>query len=78
MNYSLIKLWVFIDKEDTSHFKVTEIDGLDEDTAFTQNITNLNFAVGVFPKTFGFFKGDIEDYLDVSLVLKSGRSNTVD
>ena len=78
VNYSVIKFKVFLNKEDTTHFMVTELDGIDETKTFTQNITNLNFAIGVYPKKFGPFKGNIEDFIDVNLQIIKGRKNLVD
>ena len=52
-----------------------ELDGLDEDRAFTQDITNMNFAIGVYPVNFGFFSGNIEEYLDVTVEVIGARLN---
>ena len=40
--------------------------------------TNLFFAVGVYPKEFGFFRGDIEEYLDIIATVSPGRVNEID
>ena len=78
VNYSVIKFNVFLNKEDTTHFMLTELNGLDETKTFTQNITNLNFAIGVYPKKFGIFNGNIEDFIDVNLQIIKGRKNRID
>ena len=78
LNYSAYKLQVLLKREDTNHFSVTELDSLDQSRAFDQNVTGFNFAIGVFPKFFGSFQGNIEDFLDIRFILQSGRANRVD
>ena len=41
-------------------------------------MTNFNFAIGVYPKRFGFFWDNIEDYLDITVNMNSGRANEFD
>ena len=41
-------------------------------------MTNFNFAVGVYPKSFGIFRDNIEDYLDITVMMNAGRANHVD
>ena len=41
-------------------------------------MTNFNFAIGVYPKRFGYFFGNIEDFLDVTVRISAGRINEVD
>ena len=77
-NYSVIKFKVLKNKEDTSYSTVTQLNGLDPENLITQEMTNFNFAVGVFAKRFAFFGDDIEDYLDITVNMYAGRANEVD
>ena len=52
-----------------------QLDGLDEDRAFTHDITNMNFAIGVYPTKLNFFTGNIEEYLDVTVQVIGARLN---
>ena len=77
-NYSVIKFKVLKNKEDTSYSTVTELNGLDPEKLITYEMTNFNFAVGVYAKRFGLFGDNIEDYLDITVNMKAGRANEVD
>ena len=42
-------------------------------------MSNFNFAIGVYPRAFGFYSGnDIETFLDVQVTVHAGRINTED
>ena len=78
MNYSLKKYQVLKNKEDTGYFTVTELDGLDRNKVYSHEVTNFNFAIGVYPKRFGYFLDNIEDFIDVKVRISPGRVNEVD
>ena len=77
-NYSIIKFKVLKNKEDTSYSTVTQVNGLDPEKLITYEMTKFNFAVGVYQRHFGFFRGNIEDYLDITVTMYAGRANRVD
>ena len=78
IDYSYFKFNVLREREDTKYSMNTELNGLDINKQFTYEKTNLFFAVGVYPKSFGFFRGDIEDYLDIVAIVSPGRVNEID
>ena len=78
IDYSYFKFNVLREREDTKYSMNTELNGLDINKQFTYEKTNLFFAVGVYPKEFGFFRGDIEDYLDIIATVSPGRVNEID
>ena len=77
INYSFTKLSVFLNREETNHQMFTEIDSLDGSRAFTRDATNFNFAIGVYQNSFGSFRGNIEEFLDVNVTLISSSGSQV-